>query len=42
MIYGVRDNSANMMYKERLESFFTQPETARKLMVACSRNIDDS
>ena len=42
MIYGVRDNSANMMYKERLEQFFTEPNTARKLIVACSRDIDES
>eukprot|EP00353_Schmidingerella_taraikaensis_P015871 CAMPEP_0185619424 /NCGR_PEP_ID=MMETSP0436-20130131/50567_1 /TAXON_ID=626734 ORGANISM="Favella taraikaensis, Strain Fe Narragansett Bay" /NCGR_SAMPLE_ID=MMETSP0436 /ASSEMBLY_ACC=CAM_ASM_000390 /LENGTH=106 /DNA_ID=CAMNT_0028258873 /DNA_START=405 /DNA_END=722 /DNA_ORIENTATION=+ len=44
MIYGVRDNAASMMFKDKIETFFgsEQDQAQRKLIVACSRDIDES
>ena len=44
MVIGVRDNSAQMLYKNELEAFFADPARAERcqLTVACSRNIEES
>lgn len=48
MVYGVRDNHANMIHKANVENFFAsqseseiEGKTQHELVVACSRDIDE-
>ena len=46
MVYGVRDNHANMIHKASVENFFSsqseiEGKKQHELVVACSRDIDE-